>query len=250
MDVHVGEVCQVLGKKSEVLHRFFSDLFTGYKQWKLPAYLLWGHALHLPIPHPPPLVSRMWWGMVATSSQSLPKYQQGYICKVKKGLKLKPATYWLLSKQPQHFSPHHLAEGVLCRASHAKDRSKWQSKRCLKYPSLLSEQTHSFHWREREKDNCARNPQAPSPSEQVNSAFKPRLPPASSLPDVARHRSLMRLTCIFNVVIFWLWQLYRHRDYKRVTSMQWAANEPHVKKPLCHRDKDIANKHFWGTLSP
>lgn len=63
-------------------------------------------------------------------------------------------------------------------------------------------------------------PQAPSPSERVNPAFKSRLPPASSPPDVARHCSLMRLTCIFNVVIFWLWQLYRHRDYKRVTSMQ------------------------------
>ena len=63
-------------------------------------------------------------------------------------------------------------------------------------------------------------PQAPSPSERVNPAFKSRLPPASSPPDVARHRSLMRLTCIFNVVIFWLWQLYRHQDYKRVTSMQ------------------------------
>lgn len=58
------------------------------------------------------------------------------------------------------------------------------------------------------------SPQAPSPSERVNPAFKSRLPPASSPPDVARHHSLMRLTCIFNVVIFWLWQLYRHRDYK------------------------------------
>lgn len=68
-----------------------------------------------------------------------------------------------------------------------------QQQRCLIHPSLLVEQIHPGH---RQESESAVIPQAPSLSEQGNTAFK-----SASLPDVAKQSSLTRLASIFDVVI-------------------------------------------------
>lgn len=215
----------------------FPDICAGHKQLKPACIPPVGPYPTTSSPHSHPLVSWMCWSTMTPTSPSLPgaKMPLGSLLQGDK---------WPEAETCSLSAPHHLAgEGTQC-----SNQSKQRSKRCLKHPSP-SKPVPVAEWKGRGITVLA-IPQIPSPSEGVNPAFKSRLPPASSPPDVARHPSLRRLTYIFNVVIFWLWQLYRHRDYKRVTSMQWAADEPHVKKPLCHRDEDSANKHFWGTLSP